>query len=482
MNGQLRATFDNVGERARTYVGGAERWGERHLPGGARVVWIGLGLLLVFGVLWAVWPAQNTGRAGRFAMGGPQPVGVARVEIGDLNVTLDALGTVTPLATVTVRPQVSGQVLKFDFQEGQMVRAGDVLAEIDPRPFQAALDQAKGQLARDDAALANAKVDRGRFQSLWDQKAISQQQLATQTALVKQDEGVVESDKANVQTAAINLGYTRITSPIAGRVGLRQVDVGNLIQAGQSNGIAVVTQLQPISVLFSLPEDDITQLMQQVNAGATLSVDAYDRTQLHKLSSGKLAAVDTQIDTTTGTVKLRASFDNGDNALFPNQFVNVRLLVSQLHNQAIVPGAAIQRGSEGTYVYVVNADKTASMRTVTLGPSEADRVSVVQGLKRGDVVVVDGADRLRDGAAVTLPKGQHGNGNSSSGASAAPGSTASSSRAVRHALMMKMTPAERDQFRGMTHDERSAWIKAHRDELMKRKAQPDANGDGGSQP
>jgi multidrug efflux system membrane fusion protein len=363
-----------------------------------------------------------------------------------------------------------------------MVRAGDVLAEIDPRPFQAALDQAKGQLARDDAALANAKVDRGRFQSLWDQQAISQQQLATQTALVKQDEGVVESDKANVQAAAINLGYTRITSPIAGRVGLRQVDVGNLIQAGQSNGIAVVTQLQPISVLFSLPEDDITQLMQQVNAGATLSVDAYDRTQRHKLSSGKLAAVDTQIDTTTGTVKLRASFDNGDNALFPNQFVNVRLLVSQLHNQTIVPGAAIQRGSEGTYVYVVNADKTASMRTVTLGPSEADRVSVVQGLKRGDVVVVDGADRLRDGAAVTLPKGQHGNGNSSSGASAAPGSTASSSRAARHALMMKMTPAERDQFRGMTHDERSAWIKAHRDELMKRKAQPDANGDGGSQP
>jgi multidrug efflux system membrane fusion protein len=477
----LRATFDTVGERARTYVGDAERWGERHLPGGARTAWIGLGLLLAAGVLWAVWPAQNASRAGRFGAGGSQPVGVAKVEVGDLDVTLDALGTVTPLATATVRPQVSGQVLKFDFVEGQMVKAGDVLAEIDPRPFQAALDQAKGQLARDSALLANAKVDLARFQALWDAKATSQQQLATQAALVKQDQGIVESDSANVSAAAINLGYTRIIAPIAGRVGLRQVDVGNLVQAGQSTGVAVVTQLQPISVLFSLPEDDISALMKQVNAGATLTVDAYDRTQLHKLSSGKLAAVDTQIDTTTGTVKLRAEFDNGDEGLFPNQFVNVRLLVNRLHGQAIVPSAAIQRGSEGTYVYVVNSDNTASMRTVTLGPSEADRVSVVQGLKRGDTVVVDGADRLRDGAPVTLPKGQHGSGSAASSASSAPGG-ASPSRAARRALMMKMTPAEREQFRGMNHDQRSAWINAHRDELMKRKDQPAGNGYGGGPP
>ncbi len=482
---QLRATFDVVGGRARTYVDDAGRWGERHLPGGARTVWIGMGLLAVALVLWAVWPAHDAARSGRFGMMGPQPVGVARVQSGDLDVTLDALGTVTPLASVTVRPQVSGQIIKFDFQEGQMVKAGDVLAEIDPRPFQAALDQAKGQRARDSALLANARVDLVRFRSLWDQKAISQQQFATQSALVKQDEGIVASDAANVQSAAINLGFTKVTAPVSGRVGLRQVDVGNLIQAGQTNGIAVVTQLQPISVLFTLPEDNVTDIMRQVHAGATLSVDVYDRAQLHKLASGKLSAVDTEIDTTTGTVKLRAAFDNEDEGLFPNQFVNVRLLVNTLHDQAIVPGAAIQRGAEGTYVYKVNADSTVSMRTVSLGPAQGDRVSIAQGLKRGDVVVIDGADRLRDGASVALPKGQRGNGAAQSSASSAPGAT-SDSRAARRALFMKimpkLTPAEREQIRGMDRDARHAWIKAHMDELMKRKDQPGSDEPGGGGP
>jgi multidrug efflux system membrane fusion protein len=475
MTSQLRMTFDLLEERARTYVGDAGRWGERHLPGGARTVWIGIGLGVTALVLWAVYP-QHAERTGRFGMMGPQPVGVAKVEVGDLNVSLNALGTVTPLASVTVRPQVSGQIVKFDFQEGQMVKAGDVLAEIDPRPFEAALNQAKGQLARDSAALANAKVDLGRFQNLWNAKAVSQQQFATQGALVKQDEGVVAADQANVQTASINLGYTKIAAPVAGRVGLRQVDVGNLVQVGQASGIAVVTQLQPISVLFSLPEDNIADIMRQVNAGATLGVDAYDRNQVQKLSSGKLAAVDTEIDTTTGTVKMRAMFDNGDNALFPNQFVNVRLLVNTLHDQAIVPGAAIQRGAEGTYVFVVNADSTASMRTVSLGPADGDHVAITKGLKRGDVVVVDGADRLRDGASVSLPKGQHGNGTAAESSTSATPGAAPDSRAARRALFMKlmpkMTQAEREALRAMTHDQRAAWIKAHKDELMKRKDQP----------
>ena len=470
----IRSTFDNVGEKTRTYVDGAGRWGERNLPGGAPTVWIGVGIVAIIVVLWAFWPSANT-RTGRFGVGGPQPVGVAKVEVGDINVRLNALGTVTPLASVTVRPQVSGQILKFDFQEGQMVKAGDVLAEIDPRPFQAALDQAKGQLARDSASLANARVDLGRFQSLWDQKAIARQQVDTQSALVKQDEGVIESDRANVQAAAINLGYTKITSPIAGRVGIRQVDVGNLVQAGQANGIVVVTQLQPISVLFTLPEDNINAVMQQVNAGATLATDAFDRGQTRKLSSGKLAAVDTQIDTTTGSVKLRAMFDNADDALFPNQFVNIEILVNTLHDQLIVPASAIQRGSEGTFVYVVAKDNTAGVRTVTTGQSEGDRVSITQGLKAGEVVVVDGADRLREGSQVMLPKGQHGVG---SAVSASTSEGGGQSREARRAFFMKifpkMTPEERAQLRGMNRDDRRAWIKQHYQELMKRPDQPDS--------
>jgi len=381
-------------------------WSSRRLPGGEKTLWIALGLVLLGLFVWAILPGDTISSGGRFGMAGPQPVGVAVAQKGSIDVTLNALGTVTPLATVTVRPQVSGQIVRFAFQEGQMVKAGDLLAEIDPRSFQAALEQAQGQLARDNALLANARLDLKRYQALSAANSISQQTLATQAALVKQYEGTVISDKANVDAAAINLGYTKITSPVAGRIGIRQVDIGNFVSAGQTNGIVVVTQLQPISVLFTVPEDNVRAVATRFNAGEHLPVDAYDRSQTTKLAAGRLGAIDNEVDVTTGTVKLRAMFDNEEGALFPNQFVNVRLLVQTLHNQVVVPAAAIQRGAEGVFVFVVKPDHTVAMRTVTLGQQQDDRVAIAKGLNPGETVVVDGADRLRDGAEVTIPSGQ----------------------------------------------------------------------------
>jgi membrane fusion protein, multidrug efflux system len=395
-----------VTDRARGALGAVRGWSSRHLPGGEPTLWLGVGFILLILFVWAILPAGTTGNQGRAGMGGPQPVGVAQASRGDIDVTLNALGTVTPLATVTVRPQVSGQIVSLPLQEGQMVKAGDVLAQIDPRTFKAALDQARGQLARDSAALANARLDLKRDQALYASNAVSQQVLATQEALVKQDQGTVMSDQGNVEQASINLGYTRITSPVAGRVGIRQVDVGNFVSAGQSGGIVVVTQLQPISVLFTVPEDNIGDIVGRLNAGAEMRVDAYDRTQTTKLASGRLSAVDSQVDTTTGTVKLRALFDNSDGTLFPNQFVNARLLVDTLRNQVVVPAAAIQRGAQGTFAYVVKPDHTVEMRTLTLGPQQDDRISVTKGLNPGETVVTDGADRLQDGSEVAIPSGE----------------------------------------------------------------------------
>ena len=298
---------------------------------------------------------------------------------------------------------MGGQLVKIDFTEGQMVTAGQILAEIDPKPYQAALDQANGQLARDQAQLANAEVDLTRYQTLLSQNSIAQQQVDTQAALVRQFQGVIKADNANVEAAQINLNYARITSPISGRVGLRQVDVGNLVTAGQATAVAVVTQLQPISVVFAVPEDAIDEIMARLRQGTKMQADAYDRAQTKKLTTGILSTVDNQIDPTTGTVKLRAMFDNSSGELFPNQFVNIKLLVNTLHNQVVVPATAIQRATSGTFVYVVTADMIVHMRTVMLGQSEDDRVAVASGLMAGETVVVDGADRLRDGAHVLLP-------------------------------------------------------------------------------
>src|SRR3954470_5166760 len=381
--------------------GGVKGWSARN-PRLSRVVWFALGLVLLALLIWAIFPAKQTGRRGLINQGA-QPVGVARVISGDINVTLNALGTVTPLATATVRPQVGGMLIKLNFTKGQMVKAGDTLAQIDPRPYQAALDQARGQLARDAATLANAKVDLARYQALLAQNAISQQQVATQAATVKSTEGVVVADQANVENARINLGYTNIVSPVTGRAGIHLLDIGNIVQAGQSNGIVVVTQLHPMSVIFTIPEDSIGAVMARNSSGAVLPVDAYDRSQTNKIASGTLSAVDTVVDPTTGSVKLRALFDNQDGRLFPNQFVNVRLLVNTLHNQTVIPVAAIQRGADGTFVFAVTPDKTVAQRTVKTGVQDGNNIQILSGIKAGDTVVVDGADRLRDGADVEIP-------------------------------------------------------------------------------
>ncbi|HEX4371588.1 MAG TPA: MdtA/MuxA family multidrug efflux RND transporter periplasmic adaptor subunit [Rhizomicrobium sp.] len=378
---------------------GVKGWGRRN-PRLSWIVWAIVGLALVALVVWAIYPKPQT--SNRFNQGA-QPVGVATAVSGPINITLNALGTVTPLATATATPQVGGLLMKLYFTEGQMVKAGDLLAQIDPRPYQAALDQAKGNLARDQANLANAKVDLTRYQALAAQNAISEQQLATQAALVRSDGGVVETDQAAVESADINLRYTSIVSPVTGRVGLHQVDVGNIVMANQATGVVVVTELSPMSVVFTVPEDNIPQIMARTGQGGVLEADAWDRSQTNKLASGKLATVDNQVDTTTGTVKLRAMFDNTDLKLFPNQFVNIRLLVDTLQNQTVVPVAAIQRGASGTFVFIVGTDKTVSQRSVKLGVQDGDKVAILDGLKPGDTVVVDGADRLRDGSEVVIP-------------------------------------------------------------------------------
>ena len=477
---QARRYFDEAGDFANPYLkkagGTATRgwhWLADNTPGGQRTLWIIVGLIVLVIFVWAIVPSSTTTGQGA-GMNGPQPVGVAVAARGDIDITLNALGTVTPLATVTVRPQVSGQIVRIALQEGQNVKAGDLLAEIDPRSFRAALDQARGQLARDSALLANARLDLKRDQALYASKAVSQQVLDTQTTLVKQDQGVVMSDTANVESAQINLGYTHITSPVAGRVGIRQVDVGNFVSAGQSTGVVVVTQLQPMSVLFTVPEDNIGDIVARMATGDTLAVDAYDRAQTSKLASGKLSAVDTQIDPTTGTVKLRALFDNADESLFPNQFVNIRLLVNTLHDQTVVPAAAIQRGVAGTFVFVVKPDHTIAMRTVVLGAQQGERVAIVKGLNPGETIVTDGGDRLREGAEVTIPSGQKIDAKvaAAENATVIPANAQGGRNAARMALMRKLTPDECTKFRDMSREDRNTWREAHRDELLKRPDQP----------
>ena len=334
--------------------------------------------------------------------GKPMPVMVATATKGDINVVLSALGNVTPVNNVTVKTRVDGQLVRLAFTEGQTVKAGDLLAEIDPRTYQAQLAQAEGQLARDQALLTNAKLDLQRYQTLLAQDSIAKQQVDTQASLVRQYEGTVKLDQGNVDNARVQLSYTRITAPVSGRVGLRQVDPGNIVHASDTNGIVVITQIDPITVIYSIPEDNLPKVMPRLQSGDKLPVEAWDRAQTTVLAHGTLMTVDNTIDNTTGTVKLRAQFPNQNAALFPNQFVNVRMRVDTLHDQVIVPGAAIQRGTQGTFVYVVGDDSNVSLRVVKLGVTEGDRVSVAQGLKMGERVVTDGADKLRDGAPVEV--------------------------------------------------------------------------------
>jgi multidrug efflux system membrane fusion protein len=317
-------------------------------------------------------------------------------------ILVNGLGTVTPLATVTVQSQISGQITQISFKEGQMVKRGDPLIQIDPRPYQVALEQAQGALARDLALLENAKIDLKRYEMLFQQDSIAEQQLATQRSLVAQHEGTVQTDHAQIDAAKLSLTYCHIVSPVDGRAGLQQVNFGNYVTPATPNGLVVVTQITPIAVVFPLPEDQIQPILEQLHAGKTLTVTAYDRSHSSRLAVGTMSTIDSQIDTTTGTVKLKAVFPNDDERLFPNQFVNVDLLLDTLHGATLIPEAGIQRGAPGTYVYVVNEDRTVSVRKVTLGPGDAQNVTIISGMSPGELVVVDGADRLREGAKVAL--------------------------------------------------------------------------------
>jgi multidrug efflux system membrane fusion protein len=360
-------------------------------------------LLLVVAAGVAIWLHPWSSRPRQTPTLPPQAVRDAVATKADVPIILNALGTVTPLATVTVVSQISGQLQQVGFTEGQEVKKGDFLAQIDPRPYQAALAQAQGTLLHDQALLAAARVDLKRYQTLNKQDSIARQQVDTQAALVQQYEGTVQSDQAAVDTQKLNLTYCHITAPVDGRVGLRLVDPGNYVATTSSTGLLVITQLKPITVIFNLPEDDIPEIMKRLAAGATLPVTAYNRADTSEIATGTLSVVDNQIDTTTGTVKLRATFPNTDEALFPNQFVNAALLVDTLHDAVTVPTPAIQRGAPGTFVYVVNADNTVSVKPVKLGPAANDVTSITSGLAVGDKVVIDGADRLRDGSKVMVP-------------------------------------------------------------------------------
>jgi len=379
-------------------------WRERLLT--RRVLVIVALIIALALVAWLLTPQATQRPAGRFANGGPMPVVGAAAHSGDMPITLIGLGTVTPLATVTVQSQIAGQIMHISFKEGQTVKAGDPLIEIDPRPYQVALEQAQGALIRDKALLANAHVDLERYQTLFAQDSIAEQQLATQKSLVAQDEGAVRTDQGQIDAAKLNITYCHIVSPITGRVGLQQVNVGNYVTPAEPNGLVVVTQLQPITVVFTLPEDEIPGLLKQLHAGATLPVSAFDRSNTHQLASGALQSIDSQIDTTTGTIRLKAVFPNSDESLFPQQFVNVVLLLDTLHGATLIPQAGVQRGAPGTYAYVVDgAAQTVSVRKLTLGPGDATNVVITQGLKPGELVVVDGADKLKDGAKVLLRQG-----------------------------------------------------------------------------
>lgn len=385
--------------------------------------------------------AAAPGQAGPGGAGGrrnmPVPAVIDQVRAGDVPVIVTAIGTVTARSTAAARARVDGLLQSVSFREGQLVRAGDVIAQIDPLPFQAALQQAQGQLAKDQAQLDSAKLDLVRYQKLLEQDSIARQQVDAQAALVKQLEGTLQADRAQVATAQLNVGYTQVKAPITGRTGLRQVDAGNMVRASDTNGIVIITEVQPITAVFAVPQEVLPSVLARLNAKTAedrLKVQAIDRDGRTVLDTGELLAVDNQIDAATGTVKLKAVFPNKASRLFPNQFVNAKLELEQLDGALTVPQSAVQRGAPGTYVYVVTPEKTASLRKVQLGVTSGDRVVVTSGLKEGEAIVIDGADKLRDGATVTTVQApppvrtrQRGDGKQSDGKGSAPATSAATS-------------------------------------------------------
>jgi multidrug efflux system membrane fusion protein len=378
----------------------------------SRARWLWLPVLIVLGVgVWYLWPktgstssaSDGAPKAGKKGGGsGAIPVVATKAKRGDIAVYITGLGSVVPIYTVTLKSRVDGQLMKVLYKEGDVVHEGDLLVQIDPRPYQVQLEQAEGQLARDQAMLDNARVDLDRYRKLLTQNAIPEQQLATQKATLAQAEGVVKTDQGQINSAKLNLVYCDIRAPITGKVGLRLVDPGNIVHANDTNGLVVITQIQPISVIFTVAEDDLQVVLRKLAAGQHLKADVYDRANTTKIGTGTLVTVDNQIDPTTGSLRIRADFDNSANRLFPNQFVNVRLLVEQKHGVTLAPTAVIQRTTNSTYAYVVKEDHTVTVRQIAQGVTEGDNAEVTSGLEPGDVMVMTGVDKLAEGTPVTV--------------------------------------------------------------------------------
>lgn len=381
----------------------------RPVSGRRRWLWVVAAVVVALLIVAAwFWFGQGTADPAKGGRGKgdpnarPVPILAAPARKGTIDVSIDALGTVTPRNMVVVRPRVDGQLVSVAFREGQDVKAGDLLAQIDPRPFEVQLTQANGQMARDQAQLKNAQLDLERYRTLLAQDSISKQQVDTQAALVRQYEGTVASDQGAIDNAKLQLTYARITAPISGRMGLRQVDPGNIVHASDANGLVTIAQVKPVTVIYPVPEDNVPRIVKRVQSGEEVAVDAYDRGGKNKLATGKLLTFDNQIDTTTGTVKLKAEFPNQDGALFPNQFVNVRMAVETRTDATLVPSAAIQRGAPGTFVFLVKQDQTVSVTPVKVGNVDGETTEILSGIEPGNRVVVDGADKLREGSKIEL--------------------------------------------------------------------------------
>jgi multidrug efflux system membrane fusion protein len=391
-------TFTPEGYKKDISKGTRVGWWHRHWW----VVLLAVCLIGVGAYVFFVKVQSRTAKKGQGPVTPSVPVVAVEAKKTGFKVYISGLGSVTPLNTVTVRTRVDGQLMEVLYREGQIVSLGELLAKIDPRPFEVQLTQAEGQMARDVAQLKNAQLDLERFRVLWAQDSVSKQQLDTQEALVRQLEGAIKTDQGQIDSAKLQLVYCQITAPISGRVGLRLVDPGNIVHVADVNGLVVITQLQPVTVIFPIPEDSLPQVLARLKSGERLPVEAYDREMRQRLAVGSLLTVDNQIDPTTGTVRLKAIFSNEKNELFPNQFVNARLLVDVRHDATVVPAPAIQRGPQGTFVYVVKADRTATVRMITVGEIQGGETSIKSGLSPGEIVVVDGADRLREGTKVDL--------------------------------------------------------------------------------